>query len=64
MATPDPTDIDTAKIKKVQEDGRMVEFRDPKTGDDAAKIAAANVAKKKPHLGLFMRKCVPPGPGT
>jgi hypothetical protein len=51
------------RVKKAAEHGRNLEYMSIAELREAERHLAANAAARKPHFGLRMSKCVPPGGG-
>jgi len=51
------------RVKKAAEHGRNLEYMSITELREAERHLAAKAASAKPHFGLRMSKCVPPGGG-
>ena len=67
---PDPTTVEEAiedaaigQTKKAKEENREVENYDLAALIDADRYLKGGTARRKPHRGLYLTKCIPPGAG-
>lgn len=51
------------RVKKAAEEGRSIEHMSVAELIEAERYLAGKTASAKPHFGLRMTKCIPPGGG-
>lgn len=56
-------DAQTRPVKKVVENGRQIEFFGAEDQIRLENHESAKVAAGKPHFGVRMTRCIPPGGG-
>jgi hypothetical protein len=57
------TSVATGMVKRIEENGREVEMLPLKEIIEADRYISAKTAASKPHFGLRLTRCVPPGGG-